>query len=270
MPLLFSAKNLSVHFINVGQGDSILIQTPQRKNILIDGGGTPYSDFDVGKKIVIPYLRRQGIKKIDLLVLTHPDLDHMEGLIPVLSDLKVCNIIDSGISVKNETYYDFISLIERDDSISYHKAIAGDIIRFNKDLEMLVLNSLNIPAYGDENNFNNHSIVLKLIYKNTSYLFTGDIEEKAENNLLYWENTLKSDILKVAHHGSTTSSSTQFLEKVLPEVAVVSVGLNHYNQPHQDVVERLNGHCQKVLRTDLNGTIMINSDGYKFYINTLR
>ncbi len=270
IPSIFSSNNLLVHFINVGQGDSILIQTPCKNNILIDGGGTPFSDFDIGKKIILPYLRRLGVSNIDLIVLTHPDLDHLEGLIPVLKEMKVNMVLDTGIDIQCGTYYEFLSLIEKEDNISYYKAGIGDIIRLAPDLEMIILNSTNPFLYGNESNFNNHSIVLKLLYKNTSFLFTGDIEEKAEINLLNWDNLLKSDILKVAHHGSITSSSKYFLDKVQPEVAVISVGLNYFNHPHPDILERLDNYCQKVFRTDYNGTVLVKCNGEKYSIKTLR
>ena len=270
IPPIFSANTLSVHFINVGQGDSILIQTPEKKNILIDGGGMPYNDFDIGKKVVLPYLRRLGIGSIDMMVLSHPDLDHLKGLVSVLKEMKVDMVIDSGINTQCAIYNEFLSLIRGDDSIYYYKPGTGDTIRLTPDLEIIVLNSLNLPVYGNESNFNNHSIVLKLLYKNTSFLFTGDIEEKAEINLLNWDNLLKSDILKVAHHGSITSSTECFMEKVHPEVAVISVGLNNFNHPHQDILERLDCCCRRVFRTDCNGTVLIDSNGQKYKIKTLR
>ena len=215
-------------------------------------------------------MRRLGVSNIDLIVLTHPDLDHLEGLIPVLKEMKVNMVLDTGIDIQCGTYYEFLSLIEKEDNISYYKVGIGDIIRLEPDLEMIILNSTNPFIYGNESNFNNHSIVLKLLYKNASFLFTGDIEEKAEINLLNWDNLLKSDILKVAHHGSITSSSKYFLEKVQPEVAVISVGLNHFNHPHPDILERLDKYCQKVFRTDYNGTILIKCNGEKYSIKTLR
>lgn len=268
--LIFLPPFLAIHFINVGQGDSILIQTPYQQNILIDGGGTPFSDFDIGRQIVLPYMRRLGIDRIDLMFLSHPDLDHLEGLLPVLREMKIDMVIDSGINVQQDSYLEFLSLIKTNPKIFYYQAQAGDIIRLAPDLEIIVLNSLNPFIYGQENNFNNHSIVLKLLYKNISFLFTGDIEEKIEVKLLSWDDFLKSDILKVAHHGSITSSSAVFMEKVQPEVAVISVGKNNFNHPHPEVTERLSGYCQKIFRTDWQGTILIKSDGQKYYINTLR
>lgn len=261
---------LVVHFINVGQGDAILIQTPQKKNILIDGGGTPFTDFDVGKYIVVPYLRRLGINRVDLLFLTHPDLDHLEGLLTVLKEIKVKGVIESGIVSKDNVYQQFLSLIKKDKQVIYHKAQEEEIICLEPGLEILVLNSFNSLAYGTESNFNNHSIVLKLLYKNTSFLFTGDIEELAEKNLLSLGNKLKSDILKVAHHGSITSSSELFVSSVEPGVAVISVGLNNFNHPHPEVIKRLEDRCQQVFRTDRHGTIIITSNGQRYRTNTLR
>lgn len=264
------SKPLSVHFINVGQGDSILIQTPQKKNILIDGGGTPFTNFDVGKHIVIPYLRRLGIDRIDLLVLTHPDLDHLEGLVTVLKEMKVNMVVDSGVENREIVYQEFLSLVKRDALIAYHKVRAGDLIALEPDLEILVFNPPNLSTYSEGSNSNNHSIVLKLLYKTASFLFTGDIEESAEINLLSWKNQLRSDILKVAHHGSITSSSESFLSSVQPQAAVISVGLNNFNHPHPNVVKRLKEQCQEVFRTDLNGTVHITSNGQNYKIKTLR
>lgn len=266
----FSPNLLSVHFINVGQGDSILIRTPQKKNILIDGGGVTYGDFDVGRQVVIPYLRRLGVRNIDLMVLTHPDLDHLKGLIPVLKEMKVKMVIDSGIGAEDRTYSEFHSLITENKDIFHYQVDAGDTISLEPDLKIIALNSANMSAYGYDSNFNNHSIVLKLLYGKTSFLFTADIEELAEINMLYWDNLLKSDVLKVAHHGSITSSTDRFLEKVQPEVAVISVGINNFNHPHPDVIGRLEVYCQRLFRTDFNGTVLISSNGQKYYIRTLR
>lgn len=260
----------SLHFINVGQGDSILIETPLNKKILIDGGGTPFNDFDVGKHTVVPYLRRLGINQIDILVLTHPDLDHLEGLVTVLKEMKVGMVMDSGIDSKDPVYQQFLSLIRSDNGIIYSKVKAGDLIALEPGLEILILNPMNPSTYYQENDFNNQSIVLKLRYKNVSFLLTGDIEESAEINLLSWQEQLKSDVLKVAHHGSITSSSKLFLNRVQPKVAIISVGLNNFNLPHPSVVKRLKDYCWEVFRTDLNGTVLITSNGQNINIKTFR
>jgi competence protein ComEC len=270
--LLFPQSLLAVHFINVGQGDCIFIQTPKEKNILIDGGGTPFSDFDVGINTVIPYLRRKGVNHIDVMFLTHPDLDHLEGLLPVLEEMKVTLVVDNELEYPEENYLAFKSFILENENISYYQTQAGDLIKISPEIEFAILNPIKRFEYSEERDFNNNSIVLKLHYKNASFLFTGDIEKNAEMSLLSNTNSslLKCDILKVAHHGSNSSTSKTFLNNVEPQIAVISVGLNNFGHPHLDVVKRLENKCQKVFRTDLNGTIIIKTDGKKYYISTLR
>ncbi len=267
--VFFPADNLKVNFINVGEGDCILIEAPNKINILIDGGGTPQSDFDVGSKIVVPYLRRKGINEIDLLILTHPHLDHLEGLLPVLKEFKVGMVLDSGLLCDISAYKEFISLIQKK-SIPYHKAKAGDNFVFSNNLEIFLLNPLYDSDFYDESDFNNASIVVKLFYKNADFLFTGDIEVTAEKKLLVWQNILQSDILKVGHHGSITSTNLEFLDKVDPRIAIITVGKNHFGHPSQKIIERLEDENIQIYRTDEDGTIIIRTNGQEYWIRTLR
>jgi len=267
--VFYPADNLKVNFINVGEGDCILIEAPNKINILIDGGGTPQSDFDVGSKIVIPYLRRKGINEIDLLILTHPHLDHLEGLLPVLKEFKVDMVLDSGLLCDSSEYKEFISLIQKK-GIPYHKAKAGDNFIFSNNLEIFLLNPLYDSYFYDESDFNNASIVVKLFYKNADFLFTGDIEEATEKKLLVWQNILQSDILKVGHHGSATSTNLEFLDKVDPSIAVITVGKNHFEHPSQKIIERLEDKNIQIYRTDEDGTIIIRTNGQEYWIRTLR
>jgi competence protein ComEC len=267
--LFYPTDNLKVNFINVGMGDCILIEAPNKINILIDGGGTPQSDFDVGSKIVIPYLRRKGVNEIDLLILTHPHLDHLEGLLPVLKELKVDMVLDSGLTCDSSEYKEFISLILKK-GIPYHKAKAGDNFIFSNNLEIFLLNPLYDSDFYEESDFNNASIVVKLFYKNADFLFTGDIEEAAEKKLLVWQNILQSDILKVGHHGSSTSTNLEFLDKVNPNIAVITVGKNHFGHPSQKIIERLEDKNIQIYRTDEDGTVIIRTNGQEYWIRTLR
>lgn len=267
--VFYPADNLKVNFINVGEGDCILIEAPNKINILIDGGGTPQSDFDVGNKIVIPYLRRKGINEIDLLILTHPHLDHLEGLLPILKEFKVDMVLDSGLLCDSSEYKEFISLI-LEKGISYHKAKAGDNFIFSNNLEIFLLNPLYNSDFYEESDFNNASIVVKLFYKNADFLFTGDIEEAAEKKLLAWQNILQSDILKVAHHGSSTSTNLEFLDKVNPNIAVITVGKNHFGHPSQKIIEKLEDKNIQIYRTDEDGTVIIRTNGQEYWIRTLK
>lgn len=267
--VFYPADNLKVNFINVGEGDCILIEAPNKINILIDGGGTPQSDFDVGNKIVIPYLRRKGINEIDLLILTHPHLDHLEGLLPILKEFKVDMVLDSGLLCDSSEYKEFISLI-LEKGISYHKAKAGDNFIFSNNLEIFLLNPLYDSDFYEESDFNNASIVVKLFYKNANFLFTGDIEEAAEKKLLVWQNILQSDILKVAHHGSSTSTNLEFLDKVNPNIAVITVGKNHFGHPSQKIIERLEDKNIQIYQTDEDGTVIVRTNGQEYWIRTLK
>jgi len=267
--IFYPVDNLKVNFINVGEGDCILIEAPKKYSIIIDGGGSPRSSFDVGDKVVVPYLRRKGIDKINLLILTHPHLDHLEGLLPILKEFKVDMVLDSGLICNIPEYKEFISII-KDKNIPYHQAKAGDNFIFGRNLEMLLLNPLNNYDCYEESDFNNASIVIKLFYKNSKFLFTGDIEKEAEKRMLIWQNILKSDILKVAHHGSLSSTSLEFLNEVDPIIAVISVGKNNFGHPSPKIIERLQDKNIKIYRTDENGTIIIRTDGKKYFVKTLR
>jgi len=267
--VFYPADQLKVNFINVGQGDCILIEAPNNIDILIDGGGTPQSDFDVGSKIVIPYLRRKGINEVDLLILTHPHIDHLEGLLPVLKELKVDMVLDSGLTCDLSEYKEFISLIIKK-GIPYHKAKVGDNFIFSNNLEIFLLNPLYDSDFYKESDFNNASIVVKLSYKNADFLFTGDIEETAEKKLLVWQNILRSDILKVGHHGSETSTNLEFLDRIDPRIAVISVGKNNFGHPSQKIIERLEDNDIQIYRTDEDGTIIIRTNGQEYWIRTLR
>lgn len=267
--VFYPADNLKVNFINVGQGDCILIEAPNKINILIDGGGTPQSDFDVGSKIVIPYLRRKGINEINLLILTHPDLDHLEGLLPVLREFKVDMVLDSGLPCDSSEYREFVSIIQKK-GIPYHQAKAGDNFIFSNNLEIFLLNPLYDSDFYNDSDFNNASIVVKLFYKNADFLFTGDIEEAAEKKLLVWQNILQSDILKVGHHGSAASTNLEFLDKVNPSIAVITVDKNNFGHPSQKIIERLEDKNIQIYRTDEDGTIIIRTNGQEYWIKTLR
>ena len=267
--VFYPADNLEVNFLNVGEGDCILIEAPNSIDILIDGGGTPQSEFDIGRNIVIPYLRRKGINEIDLLILTHPHIDHLEGLLPILTEIKVDMVLDGGLACNSLEYQEFISLILKK-GIPYHKAKAGDNFIFSNNLEMLLLNPLYDSDFYEESDFNNASIVVKLFYKNADFLFTGDIEKAAEKKLLVWQNILQSDILKVSHHGSVTSTNLEFLDKVNPSIAVITVGKNNFGHPSQNTIERLENRNIQIYRTDEDGTIIIRTNGQEYWIRTLK
>ena len=237
--LKFDNNKLRIHFIDVGQGDSCLIITETNKTILIDGGGSESDSYDIGEKILVPYLLDRKIRRIDYMVFSHFDSDHCKGLFVVMEKLNVKNAIISEQGVISDNYECFIKLANSK-NVNVIKVKAGNRLKIDKSTYIDVLwprdNLIN------ENILNNNSIVCKLNYNNLSILFTGDIEEIAEKKMveLYGSNVLKSTILKVAHHGSKTSSIQDFVANVNPQIALIGVGKNNkFGHPSNKVIERL-------------------------------
>ena len=251
-------NNLRIYFIDVGQGDSTLILTPQNKRILIDGGGS--ENYEVGKNTLMPYLLDRKIKKLDYVIISHFDQDHVGGIIEILDDIKVDKIIISKQFEITEQYKKLLDLA-KDNNIKILQVKKGNKLNIEKDFYIDIL----FPEEQQiaENAINNNSIVAKIVYKNFKMLFTGDIEEVAEKRLidLYKNNELKADILKVAHHGSKTSSTQEFLDLVEPKIALIGVGKNNiFGHPSNQTIQRLNNMGCVIKRTDLNGEIMLVLD----------
>ncbi len=253
-------NRLKIYFIDVGQGDSTLIISPKGKKILIDGGGN--EEYDIGKNVLIPYLLSKKINKIDYIIISHFDTDHVDGLLTVMKELRAEKVIISRQAKNCENYEKFINIVSKK-NIDVTIVEKGSRIKIEKNLDIDVLwpNSNNIIS---ENILNNNSIVCKLKYNNFSMLFTGDIEEIAEKQILKESlktNDLNVDILKVGHHGSNTSSTQRFIEKVNPKIALIGVGENNkFGHPNQEVINRLETIGAKIYRTDLMGEIVVIVD----------
>ena len=233
-------KDLRIYFIDVGQGDSTLILTPKGNSILIDGGGSETGSFDVGEKILLPYLLDRGVTKIDYMMISHFDSDHVGGLFSILENLRVEHVLISKQGKESENYKHFLEISKRK-KIKVIYVEAGDRINIEKNMFFEIL----FPTRNliSENILNNNSIVARLVYKNFKILFTGDIEEIAEKELikLYSKtNKLRADILKVAHHGSKSSTIASFLKLVNPRISLIGVGAtNTFGHPNIGVLERL-------------------------------
>lgn len=261
-------QKLEIHFLDVGQGDSCFIITPNHKTILIDGGGTTSTTFDVGKDTLIPYLLDKGYTKIDYIWISHFDQDHVGGILSVIEELKVEQIFISKQGEDSENYKRFLKLV-KEHKLDVHEVKAGDKIIIG-DIRFHVL--WPVEKQIEENMLNNNAMVMKLQYKSFSMLFTGDIEEIAEEKILDTykndSNILKSTVLKVAHHGSKSSSTEQFLQAVNSKVAVIGVGENNmFGHPNDVVLERLKSFGMQIFRTDEKGeiNISINRKG-KIYV----
>ncbi len=267
----FIPKDLKIYFVDVGQGDCTFIVTPKNKTILIDGGGSTGSDFDVGESTLLPYILDRGYKKIDLMVISHFDQDHIGGLLTILRELKVNRVCISKQEENSENYQEFLEIV-KEKSIPVSIVKVGDKIKIEKNLYFDILWPQEEQIL--ENRINNNAIVMKLNYNGFSCLFTGDIEKVAEDRMvsLYKnKSVLESDILKVAHHGSKTSTTENFLELVNPKNCLIGVGENNlFGHPSSEVIERLEKSNVKVYRTDINGEIIIivNNKG-RYLINSI-
>ena len=251
-------RELKIYFVDVGQGDSTFIVTPKNETILIDGGGSLGTDFDVGESTLLPYILDRGYKKIDLMFVSHFDQDHIGGLFKILEELKVEKVCISKQEEDSENYQKFLNIV-KEKNIQVLVVKIGDKIVLDKNLYFDILWPKDKQI--EENKLNNNAIVMKLNYNNFSMLFTGDIEKKAEEEILKtYKNSkmLESDILKVAHHGSKTSTTDEFLNKVKPKIALIGVGKdNMFGHPSNTTIEKLEKMNIKIYRTDLNAEISI-------------
>lgn len=249
---------LEVDFLDVGQGDSAFIQTPEHHQILIDGG----PDTSALKKLssLMPFWDRT----IDLVILTHPESDHMQGLLDILQRYEADYILWTGVKKSAPEYNTWLNILAK------QKKMGAKIIIAKANQEIKAGNVLIDTLYPLEsmegkdmkNTSNDTCVVSKLIFGNNSFLFTGDITSVAEKEIVDSGEDILSDVLKVAHHGSKYSTSDLFLENVKPEIAVISVGKNNpYGHPTPEVLQRLQNFGIKIFRTDEDGDVKFISDG---------
>lgn len=250
-------QTLKVTYINVGQGDSILIQTPAGKNILIDGGKTDQTTT------VENYLHSVGVSTLDYVIATHADSDHIGSLDSVIKDFTIGKVYMPNVTNTTYTFEDLLSAMQSK-NLTFNRAKAGEILDLGTGLSADFVG----PVKDSYTEGNNYSAVLHLIYGKTSFLFTGDAENESENDMIASGVDLLSTVLKVGHHGSNSSTSEAFLNVVNPKYAVISVGQNSYGHPTEDVLNRLNLHGISVFRTDISGTIVATSDGANVTFNT--
>jgi len=250
----YGSGQIKVHFISVGHGDSIYISLPENNDILIDGG---YKSFGPA---VVDYLNKQAVDDIEILIATHPHNDHIGGLEDVFNCFTVEKVVDNGNAVATETYK------------SYQKAVFTEGCAYERaSSQIWNFGPCIFKVWGPEqkySNENNNSVVALLDCGKVKFLFTGDAEKEREAELL--NKPIAAKILKVGHHGSNTSTSPDFLKAVSPKVAVISTAVNYdfFGLPHQETLAKLAAAKIKVYRTDLDGTVVITSDGKTFIVNT--
>ncbi|WP_422443605.1 ComEC/Rec2 family competence protein [Thermoanaerobacterium sp. DL9XJH110] len=251
---------LQVSFLDVGQADSILIKLPGGKTMLIDAGNN-----DDGKTVV-NFLKSYGVKNLDVLVGTHPHEDHIGGMDDVIEAFDIEKIYMPKVTTTTRTFKDVLRAAEKK-NLKITAARGGMSIPLEEGLKADIL----APNSSRYDELNNYSIVIKITYKDTSFLFTGDAEKLSEQEMLKKRYDLRADVLKVAHHGSSSGTSEEFLSAVSPEYAVISVGRNNdYGHPHRETMRRLAAHGVKVYTTADNGNLLFSSDGQRIKISTIR
>lgn len=240
-------RPLSVHFIDVGQADCSLIVLPDGRYMLIDAGNNGDGD------LISEYLNNLNITKIDYLVATHPHEDHIGSIDTVIQSFTIGKLYMPDAKSDTKTYRDVISAIE-ENGVELITAYAGTTIYADENMNITAVAP--VKSYSD---LNNSSIVIRLTYKNSSFLFTGDAEELSEKDITA---TVSADVLKVGHHGSNTSTSDAFLSEVDPMYAVISCGRNNkYGHPHSETLEKLENDDVTIYRTDTMGTLVCTTTG---------
>ncbi len=253
-------ESYTLHFIDVGQGDAIFIETPE-KVMLVDGGW--------GDSGVVEYLQNLNIEYIDIVIGTHPHADHIQGLIGVFYEFEVGKVIDPGVTHTSQTFQNYLAVIDLYD-IPFTVGRKGMEWELSEHAHMKLLHPVSPTEShsGNSTMLNNASIVAHVTLGEVTVLLTGDAEENAEYQMLNDPELLASDILKVGHHGSNSSSQMAFLEAIDPAISVIQCGEdNPYNHPHDPVLERLNAIDTTIYRNDLHGNIVITiEDGGKYEV----
>lgn len=264
LPLLGPAGRLELLVLDVGQGDAILIRTPSGITALVDGGGYRRMDeqelFNAGRDVIVPHLRRQGIRRVDVVVVSHAHDDHLAGLLPVLEQLDVGMVVDNGQPGTTPVWESYTALVAARD-VPRVVVRAGHVIALDERTILEVLHPPRDLLVDGGDGLNNNSLVLRLRYGDTAVLLTGDLEIAGQWYLLTSGADLRADVVKVPHHGSRLSLVSSLYRAVGARAAVIPVGTNNYGHPHPDVVETLLQHGLAVYRTDVHGAVRWLSDG---------
>ena len=249
-----SKDKLLVHFIDVGQGDSTLIQI-NNKNLLVDGGGRDNSSN------LVSYLKKQKVKRLDAIIATHPHEDHIGGLTEVIKEFEVSSFYAPKKTSTTAAFKDMVNAL-KSKNLKIISLKGGDTLNIDSEIKAQVL----APNSTNYENVNNYSVVLMLTYKNNSFLFEGDAEALSEKEILNKNYALSSSVIKIGHHGSRTSTTNEYLKAVNPKIAVISCGKNNdYKHPHKETLSKLSKINCTLYRTDLEGTIVLVSDGTNIY-----
>ena len=254
------SAGLTITFLDVGQGDCILVQAPSGRTMLIDGGGLPgqhAGGYDIGREVVVPALLARRVRRIDVLVVTHPDEDHVGGLPAVVEAVPVGMVLDPMLRTENDSYERLCEEIQ-ERKITAHRATEGQRVEFGDGVYAEVLNPPDPRLSGTGSDDNNNSVVLRLVHDDMSVLLAADIDGVGAMRMARHREAIQSTMLKVPHHGSAQSAVAAFVEAVRPELAVVSVGAdNPYGHPSPEMLRELERVGAKIMRTDEDGAVTV-------------
>ena len=254
-----TAREMRVTFLDVGKGDSAVIETPSGRVIVIDTGDATAKEGDQGEKVVAPYLRSRNIRRIDILILTHPHNDHISGAMALLKQFSVGQIVENGCGADSKRMQRIREEAEKR-KIAIRCVAQGDTLDFGADAQACLVSPARDADFGTKENA--YSLVLRVAYRKTAFLFTGDANGDAEKAMLKTRQTLTCDVLKAGHHGHQSSTLPDFLAAVHPRVAIISVDAdNRAGMPHDATLKRLEKIGAKVYRTDKNGSVTCRTDG---------
>mgnify|MGYP002524496661 FL=1 len=258
------SSTLTVRMLDIGQGDSFLLEK-DGKFVMIDTGDIEH------REAIVQLLKKYHVKTISKIIITHPHADHLGGMNAIFKNFKVESIYDDGMPANTASYKNYLKQIEAN-KIPYQSLKAGDEVNFFDGVNFKVLGPVKkIKDQKGNSDFNNNSIVGRLTYGNFSMMFTGDAEKEEEASILSQKGTFKSDVLKVGHHGSRTSTSPEFLKAVAPKEAFISCGQgNDYGHPHKATVDKLNKAKIHIYRTDRDGTVTLTTTGKEYTIQKER
>ena len=258
------SSTLTVRMLDIGQGDSFLLEK-DGKFVMIDTGDIEH------REAIVQLLKKYHVKTISKIIITHPHADHLGGMNAIFKNFKVESIYDDGMPANTASYKNYLKQIEAN-KIPYKSLKAGDEVNFFDGVNFKVLGPVKkIKDQKGNSDFNNNSIVGRLTYGNFSMMFTGDAEKEEEASILSQKGTFKSDVLKVGHHGSRTSTSPEFLKAVAPKEAFISCGQgNDYGHPHKVTVDKLNKAKIHIYRTDRDGTVTLTTTGKEYTIQKER
>lgn len=273
----FGEKTMQVHVIDVGQGDSILVRFVNGRNMLVDAGGWR-GEFNEGHgagEVVAAYLRRLGIKKLDVLLLTHPHEDHAAGALYLYGRFEIGAVLISPVGIRESEYekvdsgYSKMIAMYKKGNVPVREVVSGDFVNLDSNVQVEVIWPAASLLSGSGSDMNNNSVVLSIRYGENSFLLSGDIEEQAQKTVLEMNRKFEHDVLKVPHHGSRYILP-EFIDWVNPSLSVISVGKNSFGQPDLGTVDLVSAGGRPVYRTDLNWLVVFSSDGKQINVITSR